>query len=255
MLYRNTLVFLQRLQQAAANGNFHYASGETNLDDYERLAKKFSTTYETQLSRQTKLRRRRAGEASSTLYAARMLPSPNRGSAISVYWVLVVSDGVGRVHDQEKLKDMRDRKTRLTAGGGRYELVHDGRTWSWRLSHNAYNRYIERIHRMASLPPGRRRTVEINGLLRDPDAERLLDDLYSEPGFRLLRRQIGKLVSELRREWTRLRPANSPKLSERTFLAYVRFLPNECRRDPAVGPKLSSQIDRQELFRIAFDSD
>ncbi|MCT7325024.1 hypothetical protein [Ralstonia mojiangensis] len=255
MLYRNTLVFLQRLQQAATNGNFHYVSGETDFDGYVRLAKKFSTAYETELSRQTKLRRRRAGEASSTLYAVRLSIRADQDGKIPVHWILVASSGVGRVHEREKLKDMRERKTRLVAGSGRYQLVHDGRTWSWRLSHDAYNRYVERIHRIASLPPDRRRTAEIDGLLRDADAEKLLDELYSEPGFRLVRRQIGKLVSDLRREWTRLRPANGPKLSERTFLAYVRFLPNERCGDLSAVPDLSPQIDRRELFRIAFGCD
>lgn len=255
MLYPNTLVFLQRLQQAAAKGNFHYVAGETDIDGYARLASKFSTAYETELSRQTKLRRRRAGEASSTLYAVRLSFRPDQDGKIPVYWVLVASSGVGRVHEREKLQDMRERKTRLFAGSGRYELVHDGRTWSWRLSHKAYNRYVERIHRMASLPPCRRRSIEIDGLLRDSDAERLLDELYCEPGFRLLRRQIGKLVSELRREWARLRPANGPQLSKRTFLAYVRFLPNERCSDLSVGSDLSQRIDRRELFRIAFGCD
>ncbi|WP_162634362.1 hypothetical protein [Ralstonia sp. GX3-BWBA] len=255
MLYPNTLVFLQRLQQAATHGNYHYTSGETDPAGYKRLAEKFSAAYETGLSRQTKLRRRRAGEASSALYAVRTSVRTDQDGNVRVYWVLVASSGMGRVHEREKLLDMRERKTRLSASNGRYELVHDGRSWSWRLSHNAYSKYVERIHRIASLPPSRRRTIEVDGVLRDPDAEKLLDDLYCQPGFRLLRRQIGKLVGDLRHQWKRLRPAIGPKLSERTFLPYIRFLPNERRSNSIALPDLSSQADRQELFRIAFRCD
>lgn len=255
MLYSNTLTFLQRLQQAATHGRFHYTTGEIDLDSYERLARKFAVAYETQLSRQTKQKRRRAGEASSALYAVRLSARPNEHGKIVVYWVLLASEGAGRVHEREQLMDLRNPKTRLTARNGRYELVHDGSTWSWRLTHMAFNKYADRIHRIASLPPDRRRTIEIDGVRRDADAEKLLDQLYNEPGFRLLRRQIGNLASELRREWRRLRPANGPRLSERTFLAYVRFLPNMRPNDIASAPSPSTEAERRELFRNAFGGD
>jgi hypothetical protein len=234
MLYDNSLTFLQRLQMAATHGHYHYTSGQTDLEGYERLVKKFAIAYETELSRQTKQKRRRAGEASASLFAVRRSTIPDQAGKIPVQWVLIASDGVGRVHEREKLLDLRNRDTRLTAADRKYELVHDGKTWSWQLSSAAYKHYQQKIHSIAALPARRRQEIEIDGIRRDKQAEQLLDQLYTEPGFRLLRRQVGRLVTELRGEWKRLRSGSGPKLSERTFLPYVRFLPD--RPQPDVPP-------------------
>ncbi|GHD79777.1 hypothetical protein GCM10011419_23580 [Vogesella fluminis] len=68
------------------------------------------------------------------------------------------------------------------------------------MSSAAFRQYQQKIHNIAVLPAGRRQEIEIDGIRRDKQAEQLLDQLYSEPGFRLLRRQVGRLVSELRGE-------------------------------------------------------
>lgn len=249
MLYDNTLTFLQRLQMAATHGNYHYTCGNTDLDRYYRLARKFAVAYETELSRQTKQKRRRAGEASASLFAVRRSTIPDQDGKIPVFWVLIASDGAGRVHEREKLLDLRNRDTRLAAAGGKYELVHDGKTWSWQLSSAAFRQYQQKIHNVAALPARRRQEIEIDGIRRDKQAEQLLDQLYSEPGFRLLRRQVGRLVSELRGEWKRLRSGSGPKLSERTFLPYIRFLADGPKQPPS--PTITPE-ERRALFEAAF---
>lgn len=251
MLYDSTLTFLQRLQMAATHGHHYYTSGQTDLQGYDRLAKKFAISYETELSRQTKQKRRRAGEASASLYAVRRSTIPDQNGKIPVYWVLIVSEGVGRVREREKLVDLCNRDARLTAADGKYELVHDGKTWSWQLSSAAYKHYQQKIHNIAALPAGRRQEIEIDGIRRDKQAEELLDKLYAEPGFRLLRRQVGRLVSELRGEWKRLRSGSGPRLSERKFLPYVRFLPDQLRPDVPPTPTITSE-ERRALFEAAF---
>lgn len=244
MLHPDKIRFMQRLQQAAVHQHVFYATGRTDLSGFDRLTKKFADAYGTELSRQTKHKRRSAGEASSCLHGVRLTTRSENGQR-SVDWVLLVSAGFGLVTRREQLHDLRDPHSRLKSPDQRHELVHDGKTWSWRLTHRSYNQYFERLHRIASLPPDRRRQIEIDGALRDADAEILLDRLYAEPGFRLVRRQVGKLVAELRREWKRLRPGSGPQLSERSFLAYVRFLPNH----PVVNGL--TQAERREAFRMA----
>ncbi|RAS32066.1 hypothetical protein [Paraburkholderia bryophila] len=245
MLHPDKIRFMQRLQQAAVHQHVFYVAGRTNLAGFDRLTKKFADAYDTELSRQTKHKRRLAGEASSCLHGLR-LTARGENDQLSVDWVLLVSAGLGLVTHREQLQDLRDPRSRLKSPDQRHELVHDGKTWSWRLTHRCYNHYADRIHRIASLPPDRRRQIEINGVWRDADAEILLDRLYAEPGFRLVRRQVGKLVAELRRDWKRLRPASGPQPSERSFLAYVRFLPNQ----PVVNGL--TQAERREAFQIAF---
>jgi len=245
MLHPDKIRFMQRLQQAAVHQHVFYASGRTDLSGFNRLAKKFADAYGTDLRRQTKHKRRLAGEATSSLHGVRLATRSENGQ-LSVDWVLLVSAGLGLVTHREKLQDLRDSRSRLKSADQRHELVHDGKTWSWRMTHRSYNHYADRIHRIASLPPDRRRPIEIEGAQRDADAEVLLDRLYAEPGFRLVRRQVGKLVAELRRDWKRLRPASGPQLSEGTSLAYVRFLPSQ----PVVNGL--TQAERREAFRIAF---
>ncbi|MCS3805824.1 hypothetical protein HNO92_003252 [Chromobacterium alkanivorans] len=251
MLYDNTLTFLQRLQMAATHGLYHYTSGDIDLERYDRMAKKFAATYGTQLSRQTKQKRRRAGEASASLFAVRRSTIPDSEGKIPVYWVLIASPGIGRIHEREKLLDLRNRDARLTAADGKYELVHDGKTWSWQLSSAAYRQYQQKIHNIATLPARRRQEIEIDGIRRDKQAELLLDKLYTEPGFRLLRRQVGLLVKEMRGEWERLRPGNGPRLSKRSFLPYIRFLPDKPRRAVPPTPSITAE-ERRALFEKAF---
>ncbi|WP_156967204.1 hypothetical protein [Paraburkholderia ferrariae] len=236
---------MQRLQQAATHQHFFYTSGRTDLAGFDRLTKKFADVYGTELSRQTKHKRRLAGEASSLLHGVRLTTRSENGQR-SVDWVLLVSEGRGLVIQREQLQDLRDPHSRLKSSDQQHELVHDGKTWSWRLTHRSYNQCLDRIHRIASLSPDRRRYIEIDGVLRDADAEILLDRLYAEPGFRLVRRQVGKLVGELRRDWRRLRPSNGPQLSERSFLAYIRFLPDQ----PVINGL--THAERRQAFLSAF---
>jgi hypothetical protein len=245
MLHPDKIRFMQRLQQAAVHQHVFYTAGRTDLPGFDRLTKKFADAYGTDLSRQTKHKHRLAGEASSCLHGVRLTTRSENGQ-LSVDWVLLVSAGRGLVTHCEQLQDLRDPRSRLKSPDERHELVHDGKTWSWRLTHRGYNQYLDRIHRIASLSPDRRRQIEINGVSRDADAEILLDRLYSEPGFRLVRRQVGKLVAELRRDWKRLRPASGPQLSERYFLAYVRFLPDQ----PVINGL--TRVERREAFLCAF---
>lgn len=251
MLYDNTLIFLQRLQMAATHGHYNYTCGNTDLERYYRMAKKFAIVYETELSRQTKQKRRRAGEASASLFAVRRSTIPDQDGNIPVYWILIASSGVGRAYEREKLLDLRNRDTRLTAADGKYELVHDGKTWSWQLSSTAFRQYQQKIHNIAALPTRRHQEIEIDGIRRDKQAEQLLDQLYSEPGFRLLRRQVGRLVSELRGEWRRLRSGSGPRLSERTFLPYVRYFPDQPKPNAPPTPTITTE-ERQALFKAAF---
>ena len=63
----------------------------------------------------------------------------------------------------------------------------------------------------------------------DAEIEALMDELYRAPGFRLMRRQIGKLVGFAHGEWRRLRPEGGPQIRPRTFLAYVTRRPNSVK--------------------------
>lgn len=229
MLYESKLTLMQRLQQAAGNGYFHYTTGHIEREKFDTMARKFALQYESEISRQSKARRKRAGAATSTLFAMPVRGNPQQDQPEQVWFVLMATEGVGRVHVRERLQDLRQRETRLTTPDGRHQLVHDGVSWSWQMTPSHLQKYRERIHQIATLPPPRRRIIELDNIPRDLPIERLQDQLYTEPGFRLVRRQVGLLVKYLRAEWKRLRPASGPQPRQISYLPYIRFRPNKLK--------------------------
>ena len=208
---------MQKIQLAVSRKYYFYVSGKTELSKFSALKSKFDFLYGLKLSRQSKSRRRKSGEAVSTLYS--LITHGNE-----VFWALLATEGVGRVHERESLLDLRDKKSRLHTPCGRYQLSHDGKTWTWSMSRDHYRKFEERIHQAATLPLHRRRKFLLNDQTADWHAEKLLDQLYGQPGFRGVRKQVGSLVTLLINEWRRHRPSNGPQPERRNFLHYVRFM-------------------------------
>lgn len=222
MIIDRKVYLMQRLQQAVVKGSAtRYAFVEVDTrEQAEKLLKKFSLVYDTDLTPSTKTRRRKAGEATTAAYCYERPVRENQKR----YWiVLMVSDGVGRIEQFEKLVAVTNANRRLQLDG--YELVHDGVKWSWRMVKPTYQYWEKRIRTVCALPPERRKPQEI---------ERLIADLVRVPGFRLARRQVGNLYALLKREWQRLRPANDPLPPLPTFLPYLRILAKDARRDSLV---------------------
>jgi len=213
MITDRKIYLMQRLQQAVSRGSAtRYAVVETDTREHaEKLLKKFSAAYDTDLTASTKSRRRQAGEATT---AAWCYERPERPDQARYWLVLMVSEGIGRVTEREKLMPVAGSRTRLALDG--YELVHDGVRWSWSMARPTYQYWEKRIRTVCALPPERRKPQEI---------ERLIADLAKVPGFRLARRQVGNLYALLRREWKRLRPTSDVLPDFPTFLPYVRALP------------------------------
>lgn len=220
MLLPNRLTLMQRLQDAARHGYHQYTMGQSTPEKWPALSMKFARLYATDLKKSTRSNRRKQGEAVSLLYGTE---SPPYQSPRIINWVLLSTDGIGLVHARENLLHMQG--SRLTLGG--YELVHDGMTWSWRMTKERYRYWRERVHSVAARSPERRSTGEDAVGRFDADAEAIQDALYNSPGFRLVRRQVGELVQYLRMEWKRLRSNSGIQPRERTFLRYVQRLPNK----------------------------
>lgn len=212
MIIDRKIYLMQRLQQAVVKGSAtrYVVIQASNRAQAEKLLKKFALVYDTELTPSTKTRRRKAGEATTAAYC---YERPQREKQARYWLVLMVSDGVGRIEQHEKLIPVTNTNRRLELDG--YELVHDGVKWSWRMVKPTYQYWEKRIRVVCSLPPERRKPKE---------AEKLIADLVKVPGFRLARRQVGNLYALLRREWKRLRPADDLLPPLPTFLPYVRLL-------------------------------
>jgi hypothetical protein len=135
---------------------------------------------------------------------------------------MMVTEGRGRVNGREQLRDIR--QDRLSLEG--FELVHDGCTWSWKMTRERFQYWRERIHAVAAKRPGARAVGHDSAGPFDADIEKIMDALYNSPGFRLTRRQVGELVKFARAEWRRLRPNDGIGIRRRNFLPYIQRLPN-----------------------------
>ena len=219
-LLPNRLTLLQRVQDAASNNYSHYTPGQVGHERWPHLEAKFAGQYETDLAKSTRSRRRRAGQAVALLYGCE--PPPYQIDA-PVFWVLVATAGKGRVHAREELREFTSQRIEIDG----FELVHDGVGWSWRMTQKRYHYWREKIHLIAARKPERRQLgTDLDGRY-DAEIERVMNALYNQPGFRLVRRQVGHLVAFAKGEWTRLRPADGPKIRRREFLPYVQRLPNQ----------------------------
>lgn len=221
-LLPDQLTLMQRIQDAAGNDYVWYTKGEIALEKWPQLEAKFAGRYEIDLSKSTRYRRRRAGQAVCLLYAC----SPwRRELRPRVTWVLVVTEGKGRVHGCEALRELR--QDRLELDG--YELIHDGKGWTWQMTRDRVRYWRERIHAIAAYNPEKRNIGQDMEGSFDVDIERVMDTLYRTPGFRRVRSQVGHLVCLARKEWRRLRPDSGVRIRERAFLPYVQRLSNAKR--------------------------
>jgi hypothetical protein len=208
---------MQRLQDCSTKGFRLYVTGQIDPQKWPAFEEKMVGRYELDMSNSTRSKRRRKGESVVRLYACEVPGG-------QVVWSMMVTPGKGRIHGQEDLKDIE--KIRLELGG--FELVHDGVCWTWKMTSERKRYWRERIVEIARRPPHRRRVEKEEGSLRGKDAEieGVMDSLYSQPGFRLVRRDVGELVAFANGVWGRYRPATGPQISKRTYLPYVRRLPN-----------------------------
>lgn len=223
MLLPNRLTLMQRIQDAVKNDYTWYDLGDVSFSKWEAFQARIAGAYNTDMPKSTRSKRRSAGEAVVLLYGCE--PPPFSSDA-KVAWVMLVTDGKGRVHGREE--GLREFKTnRLELDG--YELVHDGVSWSWQMTRQRISYWRERINATAAMPPAQRSIGQDAAGSFDPDIERVMDALYHAPGFRLVRRQIGKLVAYAKGEWKRLRPDTGVQIRTRSFLPYVQRLPNQKR--------------------------
>jgi hypothetical protein len=216
-LLPNFLTLCQRIQDCSTKGFRLYVTGQIDPEKWPKFEAKMVSAYELDMSDSTRSKRRKKGESVARLYAC-----PVPGGAIQ--WVMMVTEGAGRIHSKEDLQHIET--NRLEIGG--FELVHDGVGWTWKMTAARFKYWKDRILTIAKRPPERRKIVINPDTLRQHDAEieTVMDTLYSSPGFRLVRRQVGQLVAHANASWTRFRPSSGPSIRKRSYLPYVRRLPN-----------------------------
>ena len=219
IVFDDVVTFMQRIQDCASKGLERYVRGEISLEKWTTFQKHMTAQYDLDISDSTRSKRRKAGEAVARLYGFK-----TAGKESKVIWMMMVSPGLGRLPSREKLESIRTKRIPF----GNYELVHDGKTWTWQMKKEKYSDLLFEISHLARRSINHRRIhTREDGSTYDVEAEAWLDRLYLQPGFRLIRRQVGTLVAKGQEFWKQYRPENGPKLEARPFLGYVRRRPNK----------------------------
>jgi len=192
-IFIKQLPFLQRIADRARDGYFFYLSGVCSPARYPTLAQKFRRLYETDLQKDHRYRRRKAGDAVYALLGYQIRSS----TAAPVVWVLMRTDGKESIaaDKSEKWRDIRVERMTLME---KFELHRHTRkdmskpSWSWR---------IEKLHYQEL------REVII-ALVRNKQDTRLqeqIDSVNTSPKFAPIRIQIKALHDLIKAEFKRTR--------------------------------------------------
>jgi hypothetical protein len=217
---------MQRHADYIGRHGYHWwTSGEIAQDRTQHLVRKFVALYGIDLHRNTRSRRKKSGSGAAILLIYRLLGKAPRADCngcheSTVGWTLLVTDGQHPAFHRELLKDAHSVEGRFTVGS--YELIRAPRpgqaktVWTFRMRQAYYDEYRQRVVRSARGDP--RECVQ-----------RLLHELYSEPGWRPIRSAVGRIVGLYRREWRRRRGRREtfPQLPR---LGYVQRLANQSAR-------------------------
>ena len=200
---------MQRIQQAATRGYCLYTSGVVACDKAQGFADKMAAKYGVDLNENQRSYRRRLKKSNAFLYLY-----PKKNSDVFLWWLLV-TEGVGTVHDQEKLTQISDKQSRLTWDND-YELVllpkpNSKPTVTWRMTRPCYKQWNQRIR------------LAIRQRYTDDKVRQALWSLARAPGFSGIREQVKRLYQLFQGEWrrTRKKSEEQPKLPK---IFYVRGL-------------------------------
>lgn len=206
-LFDSKLVTMQRLQ-SAAHHHTHWTAGDCTLDAFEKMSAKFARNYGVDDSKFVKCRHRKKGFAVSSLIAWRHKPG-------RVHWWLLCNEGRGKVWANEKLDLIAEKRVSIFGG---YELVHDGKTWSWKYRESHLNSLRE---------SARQHIIKRN----DEALQALINQIFQTAGFRMAREQVGSLAAGIKSDWKRLRKSTEPPPIFPLSLPYVRRMPHQQKRE------------------------
>lgn len=184
-------VILETVQR----GSHYWIAGSVAPDKALGFARKMAERYRADANPAQRAYAKSRGRANTTLV---MYPE----HAENLLWWLLVTPGSGPVHEQERLLETHDKRTRLT-WGEQYELVYEqrprnrggGRAWTWRLTEQRYAELVAAMRELAAAPGHTRE--------RRDDLDSLVQALMRMPGFHGVRQQALALFRLGQETWAR----------------------------------------------------
>lgn len=226
------------LLETVQRGSRYWLTGTVAPEKAMGFAKKLAQRY-----RADATQAQRAYAKSKGLANTRLLMYPEDNSILR--WWLLVTPGKGMVHDQERLLDAHQTRSRLM-WGTQYELVHaqrpqiqgGGRHWTWQMT---ASRYAALEASMQALAAASGRTPQ-----RQDDLDALVQALMRMPGYQGVRQQVMTLLWMGKQTWSRTHPSDviytwpdSVPYLDKSFPCY--HVPDPMRLDVLVKWAQSSQ--------------
>lgn len=184
---------MRRLVYLVSHGYTRHTSGMVSPAKAEGLALKFSDRYGIERTSQQRFRSKAKGQANAflVLWAE---------SKETVRWWLLATPGEGLVSQLEELKDVTDKRSRITLTG--YELVQMPRKgrladWTWRMTPDNREAWQERL-----------KTAVRSG--NDELMRQALHSLKRVPAFAESRREAFSLLRLAEAEWQRVQSGEWP---------------------------------------------
>lgn len=203
--YRSS--FMQRVQEAAANGYVHVVTGMVDVRKYENLYRKFNALYDIDMHKSKRSREKAKGRALVRLFA-----HPEDGDLIR--WVLMATEGDGLFFEHERKEIFSAAKLELF---GQYRLNRKTRkgvdhpVWTFSLLPDYHQELMSKAHQFIHF----KNDVALRKLIHD--SSRLVP-------FNGVRQDLYVLHKHIREDWRRHRGNGMPELP---FIHWQRRLATE----------------------------
>ncbi|MBB5189277.1 hypothetical protein HNQ57_003580 [Zhongshania antarctica] len=190
-VYISKVATMRRIQHHVSHGYHHFNSGIVPAMKAISLASKFAANYGVDRTTNQRYRDRAKGLSSVKVF---FYPKAN---SLDLYWFLLATDGSADspIFKLEKMKDTRLKDQRLH-WNNEYEISrHNPKgqekpSYSWQITAENWKAWQARIKKAA--------TSRDTSLMRQA-----WWSLYRTPGFALIRKQVGQLTVQCRKEWRR----------------------------------------------------
>lgn len=214
-LQRKKTTAMQRLLHHVRCGYIYHFSGTVEPNSLLDLIEKFSKIYRIDLNVNQRYYRKSKGKANVffTCY-----PVLKNGNNVFI-WFLLATEGKGKIHELEKLKNVNIKSERLS-WLNEYELVKLSKkeskpAFTWQMTNENLNGWIERIRYAVA-------EKKNNSLMK-----RAIWSLKRTPGFRGNRIHVKKLFNQLKGDVKRIKSKSFLLDHEVLRNGFVRSMKND----------------------------
>ena len=196
---------MRQIINLVGKGYIYYVKGVIPEEKLLDFLNKMHTNYGVYRTSQQRWRTKVKGQAVARLICW------TKEDKNEVFWVLLATEGDGKVKESENLIDVRDKKNRLTITG--YELVKLPRTgtepcWTFRMTTDTKQMFYDDIYKAIARH-------------QEKKIRQIIYSLLKAPGFRGVRNDVYSIKDYGDSIWARIRNKNEPSPFKSFFKGYL----------------------------------